>query len=429
MDSLTTKTTAGLLWSAAERFGCQAVGFCIQILLARLIDPTEFGLLALLTIFIVFSQMIIDGGFGQAIIQKKEVERPDISTVFFFNCFLSVLMYGVIFFSAPWIAEFYEEPRLIVLVRVLGINLLINAVGKIQNCLLVRELQFKRLFRITLPSMILSGAVGIAMAFTGFEVWAIVAYQLSNALIANICYWLFADKEMWPRWEFSFGSLATMGRFGIGILGSSFLYQGVRNVYGLLIGKAFSFDQLAFYNRAQGFHQLPAAALTQVLNRVMFPVFSTIQNDDERICRAVRKGIPIVAFIMFPLMLFLICAAEEIIVLLLTEKWLPAAQYMRWFPILGMIYPIASIQLSVINAKGRSGLFFWMDVIKNSVSVAILVFTIQHGVLAVVIGQVCSALFAVVFVNSPSFSWVYGYRVKDQSVSYTHLTLPTKRIV
>ena len=414
MESLTKKTSVGIIWSALERLGCQVAGFAIQILLARIIDPTEFGLLALLTIFIIFSQMIIDGGFGQAIIQKAKVERPDISTVFFFNFLLSILMYGAIFLLAPRVAEFYSEPRLVVLLRVLGINLLINALGKIQYCLLIRGLQFKRLFKITLPAMTISGVIGIAMALLGFEVWALVAFQISNALVSNVCYWWMSDREMWPCFEFSWTSLVSMARFGIGILGGSLLFQFVTNAYGLLIGKAFSFDQLAFYNRARSFHQLPAGTLTQVLNRVLFPVFSTIQNDDRRILQAVRRGIPIVAFVVFPLMTFLMCAAEEIVVVLLTDKWLASVQYMRWFPILGMLYPIAAVQLAVIRAKGWSGFYFFMDLIKNSIAIGTLIFTIQHGVLTVVVGQVLAGLFCTVFINVPAFNYVYKYHPAHQ---------------
>jgi O-antigen/teichoic acid export membrane protein len=233
-------------------------------------------------------------------------------------------------------------------------------------------------------------------------------------LLLNISYWLFAGNKLTPGIEFSFKSLSQMGKFGISLLASAILNQGVQNAYGLLIGKAFSFEQLAFYNRARGFHQLPALTLSRVLNRVMFPVFATIQNDNERILRGVRKGVPLIAFVVIPVMALLICAAEEIVVLLLTDKWLPAAEYMRWFPILGVTYPLAAFELSVLKSKGKSRLFFILDIIKSGISIAILLFTIPFGVMEVVIGQIVTSLVSIVFVNAPAFSYTFGYRIKDQ---------------
>jgi len=418
MTTLTQKTKSGLSWSAVESVANQGLTFGIQILLARLIAPSEFGLLALLAIFVMVSQTIIDGGFSEAIIQKKSISRPDTSTVFFFNLLISLAMYGLIFFAAPAIGNYFEEPRLILLARVLGLNLIINAFGKMQYSLLIRSLEFRKLFKIRTPAIVIGGLVGIVMALQGFEVWALVFSQITTALFASICFWYFSDRELWPRWEFSFSSLATMGRFGIGMLGSSLFYQGVQNIYGLVIGKAFSFDQLAFYNRARAFHRTPATGLSQVLGRVLFPVFSTIQNDDARIRAALRKGIPIIAFLLFPLMAFLMCAADNVVVVLLTETWLTSATYMRWFPITGMIFPIAAVQLSVIRAKGRSGLFFAMNVISAVFSIGVLIFTYRHGVLAVVIGQVFVAVAFNLFVNLPVCHRVVGYKPRDQIADY-----------
>lgn len=418
MTSLTQKTKSGLSWSALESFANQGLTFAIQVLLARLIAPSEFGLLALLAIFIAFSQTIIDGGFSQAIIQKKTISRPDTSTVFFFNLLISLVMYGLIFVSAPLIASYFAEPRLTLLVRVLGLNLVFNALGKMQHSLLIRNLEFAKLFKIRTPSIVIGGAVGIVMALMGFEVWALVFSQIATALFSTLCFWYFSDRELWPRWEFSWTSLKTMGRFGMGLLGASLFNQVGQNMYGLVIGKAFSFEQLGFYNRARTFHRTPSSGLTLILNRVLFPVFSTIQDDNVRICKALRKGIPIIAFVLFPVMAFLMCAADHIVVVLLTEKWLTSATYMRWFPIIGMIFPIAAVQLAVIRAKGRSGLFFAMDVVKNLVSIGVLIATYQQGVLAVVIGQVVVAIVVNLLINLPVCQRVVGYKITDQITDF-----------
>jgi teichuronic acid exporter len=418
MTSLTQKTTSGLSWSALESFANQGLSFVIQIVLARLIAPSEFGLLALLAIFIMFSQAIIDGGFTQAIVQKKSVTRTDTSTVFYFNLLISVLMYAFIFCVAPAIAGYFEEPRLTLLVRVLGLNLIVSAIGKMQHSLLIRGLEFRKLFKIRTPAIVIGGFVGIVMALLGFEVWALVFSQITTALFSSVCFWYFSDRAMSPNWQFSFASLKELGRFGAGILGASLFYQGTQNIYGLVIGKVFAFDQLGFYNRARTFHRTPAIGLTQVLNRVLFPVFSTIQDDRPRICKALRRGIPIISFVLFPLMAFLMCAADSIVVVLLTEKWLPSATYMRWFPIIGMIYPIAAVQLSVVRAIGHSGLFFLMDVVKNTLAIVVLFVTLKHGVLAVVIGQVGVAVVTNLLINLPVCHVVIGYKVKDQVADF-----------
>lgn len=421
--TLTKKTTAGLGWSSLERLCNQGLAFGIQILLARLIDPTEFGLLALLSIFLVFAQLIIDGGFSEAIVQKKELSPLDVSTAFYFNVTASLALYAVLFLSAPWIAGFYEEPRLTLLLRVLGVNVLIKSLGQIQNSLLVRNLDFQRLFKISTPSIVLGGIVGIVMALNGFEVWALVASQIVSVTISTVMFWVSSDSSLRPGWQFSFASLRALWRFGLGVLGASLLYQGVQNAYGLVIAKMFPMSQLAYYNRARSFQQLPSQTLTSVLNRVLFPTFSVIQDDNPRIVRALRRGIPIMALFLFPAMALLICNAREIVVILLTEKWLPAAEYLFWFPVVGAIYPWAAIVVSVVKAKGYGNLVFLTSLLKNGMALGILIFTLPHGVLAVVIGQVANAIAAHLLINVPMLSWIAGYSVRQQVADVAWLLL------
>ena len=412
--SLAKKTASAISWSALERVASQGISFGIQVFLARLIEPSEFGLLALIVIFLLFSNLIVDGGFGQALIQKEKVDRIDLSSVFIFNVVSGSIMYAVMFFSAPHIADFYAEPRLTLLIRVLSINLIVRSLSIVQNCMLTRNLAFRKLFKISTPAALIGGVVGVGLALLGFEVWALVFSQLTAGVIATICYWVFSERDLWPRFEFSWGAFRSMSKFGFNMLAASFVYQGVQNLYGLLIGKYFSFDQLGFYNRARAFHRTPILVLTGVLNQVMFPVFSQIQNEDERILVAVRRGIPVIAFVVFPTMTFLICAADHIVIFLLTEKWLPAAKYMRWFPVVGMIYPIAAVLLSIVRAKGKSALFLRMDIIKNVAAILVLLFTIQHGLLSIVVGQVVISLAAHSLVNAPVFNRVFGYSLSAQ---------------
>lgn len=385
-----------------------------MVLLARMVAPAEFGLLTLLAIFVSFSQTIIDSGFSAAIIQKKEVSRTDISTVFLFNFGISVLLYFTIFSAAPWIGEFYEEPRLVLLIRVLALDLIVSAIGKIQNCLLVKNLAFKALFKITTPSLAIGGFVGILMANCGFEVWALVSYQMTVTLLTTCCYWVYSDREYWPRLEFSFASLREMAAFGLNLLGARISNQVVLNMYGVIIGKAFSFGDLAFYNRGRSFHQAPAAGLNKVLNRVLFPVFSQIQDDNSRIRSALRKGIPVVLFLLLPMMAFLMCAAEHIVVFLLTKDWIQSARYLRWFPAIGMMFPLSAILLSVLRAKGFSGLFLAISIAKNVMSIVVLLLTIRDGILAIVVGQVAVAAASLFLFNMPACHFVCKYTLTEQ---------------
>lgn len=416
--SLQKKTAKGLSWSALEKLANRGLAFGIQILLARLIAPSEFALLALLSIFIMFLSMVADGGFSHALIQKKDVSRKDVSTIFFFNFLLALAMYAIAFVVAPLVSNYYEEPRLTLLFRIQALYIVVDALGKIQNSLLIRNLQFDKLFKISTPAILIGGVVGVVMALQGFEVWSLVGSQMATGVFSVICFWAWSDRNYWPRWEFSFGSLTSMAKFGSGVLGGALVTQVVQNMYGLVIGKAFSFEQLAFYNRGRAFHRMPAAVLSQTLNRVLFPVFSTIQDDGARICGAMRKGMPILGFLLFPCMAFLIVAADHIVVILLTEKWLPCAEYMRLFPIIGMFYPIAAIQLSAIRAKGHSTFEFFINLLKNLIAIGTLIFTIQHGVLAVVIGQVAVSIFSNLIINLPACHYYLGYRVEQQIADF-----------
>ncbi len=410
MSSLEKKTTVALSWSGLETLLNQGLTIGIRIILARMIDPTEFGLLALLTIVITLCEIVIQSGFGQAIIQKKEISQLDVSTVFFFNFVCSLVFYLVLFFTAPLVAQFYEEPRLTLLLRVVALSIVIRSLGRIHYSLLVRNLQFKKLVKITLPSLVAGGVVGIVMAFLEFEVWAIVAFQMVTAVVASLSYWKFSELEDRPQWEFSWKSLSGLWKFSSGVFGASFIHCFVTNLYGLLIGKAFSFGQLAFYNQARTFHQSPASIFTSLVTRVLFPVFSSIQDDNAKIIAAMKRGIPVMAFIVFPVMGFLMIASENLVVFLLTEKWLPTARLMCWFPLVGMFMPLSAIQNNVIKAKGRTGLFFWGGLAKSALAVGVLILTIEYGILAVVIGQVVVAAVSLL-VNLAMTQYVIGYRI------------------
>ena len=386
--SLKKKTHSGIAWSSAERLANKLIGLVVTIWLARLLPPEEFGIVATVGILMAIANFVVDGGFGDALVQSPKVARTDISSVFFFNMLVAVLMVAMLSFAAPHIATFFREPRLASVVPVLVWSLVISASFVTQRNMLIRNFQFGSLFRISVPSQLAGGVVGILMALNGWNVWSLVGQLLASGVVASVTCWCLCKKEWQPRLEFSMHSLKRMFPFGIGMLGSRLVSSISRQVYGLSIGKLFSMADLAFYDRANRLQRLPSNTLMTSLSRVLFPVFASIQNETERIANALRKGIPLLCFIVVPSMFLLMVIAEPLIVVLITEKWLPAAEYLKIFPLVGMMSPLKSTNHAVIRALGASRLFFIITVFKAVLAISILFLTYRWGITAIVWGQV-----------------------------------------
>ena len=385
----------------------------VQILLARIVGPNEFGLLALTSIFVLLAGLITDGGFSDAIIQAKSVSRIDISTVFFINLMVASAMVAVLMIAAPTISSFFGEPRLCLILRVISLILVISALGKIHSSLLVRNLEFKRLFWISTPAIIVSSIVGLTMAVSGFGVWAIVAQQLCTGICSSVLYWVTSPFDRHPTLAFSWESARRLAGFGGSMLGAGLMYQGFAQLYGLVIGKFYLPADLAFYNRAQSFQRTPVATLQTIIGRVLFPVFSGIQDDDQRVTRSLRKGMPMLAFVIIPIMVLLISIARPLVLFLLSDEWLPTAQYLTWLPIVGIVYSLSAINVTVWKAKGRSKMFFVATVAKQVLALGILIGTVRFGVYWIVVGQVVHAIIAHV-INMFLTGRISGYSVRMQ---------------
>ena len=411
--SLKKKTQAGIGWSTAEQLTSTFVTFLVQILLARLLPPEEFGILATVSIFILIANLLADGGFGDALVQSPSVTRVDISSVFYFNLFLSILMIATLSLAAPQIALFFNEPRLASVVPVLCWTLVISASYVTQQNMLIRNFQFGSLFRISIPSQFAGGVVGIVMALNGCNVWSLVGQVLTTGAIASIICWCLCKAEWQPRREFSVESLKRMFPFGIGILGSRLVTSVTGQAYGLVIGKLFTMTDLAYYDRANRLQLLPARSLISPLSRVLFPVFSSIQSETQRIASALRRGIPLLCFIVFPGMFLLMVIAEPLIVVLLTEKWLPAAEYLKIFPLVGMVIPIQTTNYAVIRALGASRLFFIITALRAVMIITVLFLTYRWGVSAIIWGQIFIAWFGCLL-NAVITSRLVGYAWTEQ---------------
>ena len=412
--SLKDKTRRNLIWTALDQFTFQGFGFCLAILLARLIEPEEFGLLAIVLILVSLMQIFVNVGLSSSLIQMKELQRDDVSTAFFVNIVIATVIYALLFFAAPYISEFYAEPRLNNLVKVGSLTLVAASFGKCHQAVLTRNLQFQRLFFLKLVPFIISAVIGISMAVLDFRVWALVASQLSQAVLFAFLLFVYCERDVRPECRFSQSAFQRMFAFSFSMFGATLYYQLSQSLYGLVIGKAFPFEELAFYNRAKSFPNRTSTGVAAVFNRVLFPTFAGIQDDDLRLLSALRRSTAFVCVIVMPMMVFLAVAAENIVIVLLTEKWLPSVPLMRWTVIPGMLMPLAAVLMAAIGAKGLGGLFLKAGLIKNSLTIVALVCTFPLGLLPMVIGQACVAIFNHFVVNAIAIRVAVGYPVLDQ---------------
>jgi O-antigen/teichoic acid export membrane protein len=410
-ESLKLKIISALIWSAIERVGQQAIYFFITIIIARLLSPSDYGLVGMLAIFMAISSSLVDSGFSAALIQKKNATYKDFSTIFYFNIFISIILFSVLFFSAPFIAKFYNQPRLISLTQFMALNLIINSFGLIQNTIIIKSIDFKTQTKISLVSSIASGAIGIFLAYEGFGVWSLAVQGLTSNLIRTVLLWFFNSWR--PTLEFSISSLRGLFSFGSKLLASGLLDQIFDNIYKLVIGKLFSATSLGYYSQAKRIQEIPVTNLTQMVQRVTYPVYSTIQDDTQRLKRGYRNTIKAIIFINFPLMLGLAITAEPLVKVLLTEKWLPVVPYLQLLCIYGFLYPLSAVNLNILKVKGRSDIFFYLEIVKKAVIAIAILITYRWGVLALVIGQVCTGIIAF-FINIYYSGKLINYSIKEQ---------------
>ena len=409
--NLKKRTMVALFWSGTAQFGQQAIQFVISIILARLLMPEDFGLIAMVMIIVAVAKSVVNSGFGAALLQKKDATHIDESSIFYFNIVLGVGMAGFFFFAAPWIAAFYEKPVLVSLTRVLSLNLVIGSFGIVQATLLSKEMDFKTQWKIGMIAPVVSGPVGITMAYQGFGVWSLVGQSLSSNLVRTVLLWLF--RRWHPAREFSFSSLRIMFGFGSRILLSGLLNTVFKNIYVLVIGKLFSATALGFYSRAKGLQQLPVKNITGAVGRVTFPAFSAVQDDKPRLKRGLRKALTSIAMLNFPMMLGLAVVAKPLIAVLLTEKWLPSLPYLRLLCVVGVLYPLHSINLNALKAQGRSDLFLRLEIIKKTITVIAIVITYRWGISAMICGGIVVSLLGY-YLNTYYIGKLLDYSLVEQ---------------
>ena len=403
--------TNNFLWRFAERCGAQGVSFLVSITLARLLAPEIYGTIALVTVFITILNVFVDSGLGNALIQKKDADDLDFSTVFFFNVGICCVLYIMLFLAAPFIAEFYEKNELVSVVRVLGFILVISGVKNVQQAYVSRTMQFKRFFFATLGGTIGAAIIGIAMAYCGFGVWALVTQQIFNATVDTIILW--ATVKWRPKCIFSWKRLKVLFSFGWKLLVSALLETSYNNIRQLIIGKMYTSSDLAQYNRGKQFPELIISNINTSIDSVLLPVMSKSQDDSQQIKSMTRRSIKTSTYIMAPLMMGLSFCAEPIVRLLLTDKWLPCVPFLRIFCITYMFYPVHTANLNAIKAMGRSDLFLKLEIAKKIVGMSLLLSTMWFGVMAMAYSLLISSVTSQI-INSWPNKKLINYRYLDQ---------------
>ncbi len=384
-------TTNGVIWSAIERFSVQGVSFLLGIVIARLVTPGEYGLIAMLAIFMAIAQSFIDSGFGNALIQKTDRNEVDYSTVFYFNIVISAILYGILYLCAPLIARFYNQPELTSVTRWIGLNLIFISFSVVQRTRLNIDLNFKLQAKVSLAAVIISGIAGITMAYHGWGVWALVFQSLSNNLLSTIFLW--ASAKWHPMLLFSIDSFKRLFSFGSKLLASGLLHTIYLNLYSLVIGKFYNAEDVGFYNRAYTISQYPSTNIVMIVTRAIYPVQCAHQDDDKWLEQHFLGYLRMTCFIVFPLMTLLAVIAKPLVLLVLTEKWLSAAELISILSLAYMWYPVMVINNQMLNVKGRSDLFFKLEIIKKIFAVIILFATLPFGVVWLCWGVVAYNLF------------------------------------
>lgn len=406
MDNLKEKAIYGVGWSAIESIANSGLGFLIGIILARILSPSEFGIIGIITIFIAISNSIVDGGFSSALVRKVDTKSIDYNTVFYLNLLLAILLYILLFSFSPVIGKFFNQPILIPITKVMGSILIINAFGLVQKTILVKQVDFKTQTKISLLASIVSGVIGIGMALGGFGVWSLVAQQLARQLLSTTFLWVY--NSWFPILEFSKKSFQELFSFGSKLMISGIIDSVYKNLNYLVIGKFFTPFQLGQYTRAEQFNSIFSNNLTAILQRVSYPVLCAIQGDDLRLKISFQNIIKSTMLVTFVSMLGLVAIARPLILILIGPKWLTAVTYLQIICFSGLLYPLNALNLNILLVKGRSDLFLRLEILKKTIGVIPIGLGIYYGIETMLWGIVVVS-FVAFFINSYYSSMMINY--------------------
>lgn len=401
----------GLLWRVGEQFGTQIIQFVTQLVLARILMPGDYGVISIITVFITISQVFVDSGFGQALVQNKKIDNVDLSSVFFANLAVALMAYIIIFASAPIIAGFYKEPIIKYVLRAQGIVIIINALNVVQNSVMIRNMQFKKSFMGSGIGTLTQGIVGIILAVMNLGVWALTFSQIARSIVITIVLW----KTVKWKFQFNFSAkrMRELFKYGSGILISNLVNTIFVNLQTLIVGKKFNSENLGFYTRGEQFPQLVSNNITMPLSAVLFPTMTKLQDNRKELKNVMQRIIVMGSYFTFPLMTILAIVAKPIVLLLLTEKWLPCVPFLQLACIKFAFSPIHDANLQAITAIGKSVIFMKLSIVKNVITLMILFISINFGIFAVAVGGVVASLLSIFIDIAPNIK-IISYSLKDQ---------------
>lgn len=410
-NSMKEKVVNGLFWKLLENGGAQGIQFVVAVVLARLLTPEEYGTVGIITIFIIIANVIVQNGFSTALVQKYEADETDFSSVFYFGLGAALIMYGILYIGAPFIADFYDDPILCPLVRVLGVVLFPGSVISVQTAYVSRKMEFKGLFKATMAAVIVSGAGSIWMAWEGMGVWAMAGQQIFYyfALMTG----LFIDLTWKPKLVFSIARIRTMFQFGWKLLCAAMIDTLFSNLYGLIMGKIYNQAILGIYNRGEQFPKLIATNLGAAIQSVLLPAFAKAQDDVNQVKNMARKAIQVSSYTVLPMLIGMIAVADTMVLALLGEKWMVCVPYLRIMCIAYCFYPIHITNLQAINAMGRSDIFLKLEIIKKIVGILGLLIGVQFGAI-VMVSIKAFVDFVCIFINAWPNKKILGYSISSQ---------------
>lgn len=413
-ENIKNEVISSLIWKFLERIGTQGVQFIVSIILARLLLPSDYGVVSMILVFTAIANVFIQTGFSTSLIQKKDSDELDFSSVFYISLLIASICYVILFFSAPIIASFYNMPAITSILRVISLTLFFGAINSVQNARIAKEMKFKKLFLSSLVAILISGATGVLMAYKGFGPWALVGQQIANSIATTIILWFTSGWQ--PKLMFSINRVKSLLSYGWKILCSALLDTIYQNIYNLVIGKFYSSSTLGNYNKGEQFPKLIAVNVDGAISSVMLPAYSKQQDRKDKLKKMVRRSIVTSSLLLFPMMFGLAAVAETVVKVLLTENWLGCVPFMQLLCIVYALYPINTANLQVIKALGKSDYFLKLEIIKKVIGLFALIVTLPFGVLQMAIGQVLVAIlstFINAFPNRKLLNYNYFEQIKD----------------
>ena len=419
------KTIVGTFWAFSHQLSAQIINFVVITILSRILDPKDFGTIAVFGVFMAISSMLIDSGLTSSLLRNQEVDQRDYSTVFYFNIIVSTIIYIILFLTAPLISKFFEIPILTPIIRIYCITLIINSFAGIQGIIFAKNFDYKTPLKIQVPSLIISGIVGIILAYKGFGVWSLVYMYIVNSIASTIQFWFYCEWK--PKFIFDINAFKYHFNFGINLTFAGLLDIVVSNLYTVLIGKFYNTAQLGQYSKAGQMSSLPVTSIANPLHKITYPLFSELKEEPIRLKETYEKILRGVIFVIAPLLMIMIVVAEPLFRFLFTAKWLIAAQYFQIMCIAAVIYPINSFNLNILLAMGHSNKYFRLEVVKKILMIVILIATLPFGITIMICGQVIFN-FIVLFINTHysgkyiNFSIINQFSTISKSI-FTTLTM------